>query len=33
MQTLDQNLQQLVREGKVSRQVAQSKAANADSIQ
>ena len=32
-QPLDQNLQQMVREGKVSRQVAQSKAANADSIQ
>jgi len=33
MQTLDQNLQQLVREGKVSRQAAQAKAANKDSIQ
>ena len=33
MQTLDQNLQQLVREGKVSRQAAQSKAANKDAIQ
>ncbi len=33
MQTLDQNLQTLVREGKVSRQIAQAKAANKDSIQ
>jgi Tfp pilus assembly ATPase PilU len=33
MQTLDQNLQKLVKEGKVSRAAAKSKAANADSIQ
>ncbi len=33
MQTLDQNLQQLVREGTVSRHEAQNKAANKDSIQ
>jgi twitching motility protein PilT len=33
MQTLDQNLQQMVREGVVSRQAAQSKAQNKDSIQ
>jgi twitching motility protein PilT len=33
MQTLDQNLQILVRDGLVSRQAAQSKAANRDSIQ
>jgi twitching motility protein PilT len=33
MQTLDQNLQKLVKEGKVTRQAAQSKAANPDSIQ
>ncbi len=33
MQTLDQNLQELVRKGVVTRQIAQSKAANKDSIQ
>jgi len=33
MQTLDQNLQQMVREGLVSRQAAQAKAQNKDSIQ
>ena len=33
MQTLDQNLQELVKAGKVTRQEAQSKAANKDSIQ
>jgi len=33
MQTLDQNLQELVRSGVVTRQIAQSKAANKDSIQ
>jgi twitching motility protein PilT len=32
MKTLDQDLQRLVKEGLVSRQVAQSKAANKDSI-
>ncbi len=33
MQTLDQNLQELVKKGIVTRQIAQSKAANKDSIQ
>ena len=32
MQTLDQNLQELVKKGVVTRQIAQSKAANKDSI-